>query len=402
MIPTLVLALALIALVSFVVVQSLQKKRDTKKHPLPPGPPPLPFVGNVIGIDPDHPWLAYSRWATEYGEIVYTRLFSQDIVIINSERVAHDLLDRRSHNYSTRPPGLVHILDFFGHDYSTTFLPYSDKWRLHRRIFHEAFRLEAVSSFRPIQMRNAHNLILNLLASPEMYGTHLHTFSTSTIMSIMYDYAIAPVNDPFLALIERSLEIDVRVFRPEVAAVVTQFPILEKLPPWLPGASFVRDAIVQRTLVPMIVDMPFEHVKNSMAAGTAAPSVVSDALKRIPVKTQDEGEAAVLEKGIKESSATGYAGTTTSTLYVFLLAMVLYPEVQARAQAEIDSVIGETLERLPDWDDRASMPYINAIILETLRWFPVAPLGIAHATVNDDIYEGYYIPKGATVVPNAW
>ncbi|KAG1858592.1 cytochrome P450 [Suillus tomentosus] len=371
MISTLVvLALALIALVSFVVVQSLQKKRDTKKHPLPPAPP-LPFVGNVIGIDPDHPWLAYSRWATEYGEI--------DIVIINSERVAHDLLDRRSHNYSTRPPGLTN-----------------------RRIFHEAFRLEAVSSFRPIQIRNARSLILNLLASPEVYGTHLHIFSTSTIMSIMYDYAIAPVNDIFLALIERSLEIDVRVFRPEVAAVVTQFPILEKLPPWLPGASFVRDAIVQRTLVPMIVDMPFEHVKTNMAAGTATPSVVSDALKRIPVKTQDEGEAAVLEKGIKESSATGHAGTTTSTLYVFLLAMVLYPEVQARAQAEIDSVIGETLERLPDWDDRASMPYINAIILETLRWFPVAPLGIAHATVNDDIYEGYYIPKGATVVPDAW
>ncbi|KAG1897549.1 cytochrome P450 [Suillus fuscotomentosus] len=406
MAPTLVLALALIALVSFVVVQSLQKKRDTKKHPLPPGPPPLPFVGNVIGIDPDHPWLAYSRWGTEYGEIVYSRLFSQDIVIINSERVAHDLLDRRSQNYSTRPPGLMHVLGFFAHEYSTVFLPYSDKLRLHRRIFHEAFHLEAVSSFRPIQLRNAHNLIRNLLTSPEVYGNHFHTFSTSIIMSILYDYSMAPVDDPFLALIERSLEIDVKVLRPEVAAVVAEFPILKKLPPWFPGASFVRDAIVQRTLVPMIMDMPFEHAHDDpQAAGTAAPSVVSNALKRIPVKTQDEGEAAVLEKGIKESSASGYAAaseTTTSTLYVFLLAMVLYPEVQTRAQAEIDSVIGETLERLPDWDDRASMPYINAVILETLRWFPVVPLGIAHATVNDDIYEGYYIPKGATVIANAW
>jgi len=225
MTPILVLALALIALVSFVVVQSLQKKRDTKKHPLPPGPAPLPFVGNVIGIDPDHPWLAYTRWGTEYGEIVYSRLFSQDIVIINSERVAHDLLDRRSHNYSTRPPGLMHVLGFFAHDYSTVFLPYSDKLRLHRRIFHEAFHLEAVSSFRPIQLRNAHNLIQNLLASPEVYGTHFHTFSTSIIMSILYDYSTAPVDDPFLALIERSLEIDVKVLRPEVAAVVAEFPI---------------------------------------------------------------------------------------------------------------------------------------------------------------------------------
>ncbi|KAG2089995.1 cytochrome P450 [Suillus discolor] len=77
--------------------------------------------------------------------------------------------------------------------------------------------------------------------------------------------------------------------------------------------------------------------------------------------------------------------------------MVLYPEVQTHTQAEIGSIIGETLERLPDWDDRTSMPYINAIILETLRWFPVAPLGIAHATVTDDVYKGYYIPKDTTM-----
>ncbi|KAG2054867.1 cytochrome P450 [Suillus hirtellus] len=399
------LALALLSLVSFVVVRSLQKKRDTKGLPLPPGPPPLPFVGNVLGVDPDHPWLAYSKWGTEYGELVYTRLFSQDVIIINSERVAHDLLDRRSHNYSTRPPGVIRVLDFFGVEFSSIFLPYSDRWRLHRRIFHQAFRLEAAPSFRPIQMRNAHNLILNLLAYPEVYGTHFHTFSTSVIMSITYDYSTAALDDPFIALVERSLEISVRELRPEVAAVVGEFPILEKLPSWFPGASFVRGAILQRSLVPLIVQTPFEHVKKNMAAGTAAPSMVSEALNRISDKAKDEKEVAMLEKAIKEASASGYAAaseTTTSTLHVFLLAMILYPDVQARAQAEIDSVIGETLERLPDWDDRASMPYINAVIQETLRWFPVVPLGIAHATSNDDVYEGYYIPKGATVMANAW
>ncbi|KAG2365405.1 cytochrome P450 [Suillus spraguei] len=403
MTPT--LALALLSLFSFVVVRSLQKKRDTKGLPLPPGPPPLPFVGNVMGIDTDHPWLAYSKWGAEYGEIVYSRLFSQDIVIINSERVAHDLLDRRSNNYSTRPSGLSHVLDFFGAEFASIFLPYSDRWRLHRRIFHQAFRLEAAPSFRPIQMRNAHNLISNLLASSEIYGSHIHTFSTAVIMSIVYDYSTAPLDDPFIALLERSLEISVKELRPEVAAVVGEFPILEKLPPWFPGASFVKGAILQRSLIPQVVDVPFEYVKNNVLAGTAAPSMVSDALRRIPGKAKDEEEVAALEKAIKEASASGYAAaseTTTSTLYVFLLAMVLYPEVQARAQAEIDGVIGEALERLPDWDDRASMPYVNAIIQETLRWFPVVPLGIPHATVNDDVYEGYYIPKGATIMANTW
>ncbi|KAG2074086.1 cytochrome P450 [Suillus decipiens] len=223
-------------------------------------------------------------------------------------------------------------------------------------------------------------------------------------MSIVYDYSTAALDDPFIALLERSLQISVKELRPEVAAVVAEFPILEKLPPWFPGASFVKGAILQRTLIPQIVDVPFEYVKNNVA-GTAAPSMVSDALRRIPGKAKDEEEVAALEKAIKEASASGYAAaseTTTSTLYVFLLAMVLYPEVQARAQAEIDGVIGEALERLPDWDDRASMPYVNAIIQETLRWFPVVPLGIPHATVNDDVYEGCYIPKGATVMANTW
>ncbi|OJA14103.1 hypothetical protein AZE42_12964, partial [Rhizopogon vesiculosus] len=114
--------------------------------------------------------------------------FSQDIVILNSERVARDLLERRSYNYSTRPPSLMRVLDFFGAEFSSIFLPYSDRWRLHRRIFHQAFRAEAAPSFRPIQMSNAHNMVLNLLHSSVEYGTHFHTFSTSVIMSIVYDY----------------------------------------------------------------------------------------------------------------------------------------------------------------------------------------------------------------------
>jgi hypothetical protein len=56
------------SLVSLVILRAWLKKRDTKGLPLPPGPTPLPYVGNVIGVDTDHPWLAYSRWASEYGK----------------------------------------------------------------------------------------------------------------------------------------------------------------------------------------------------------------------------------------------------------------------------------------------------------------------------------------------
>lgn len=64
---------------------------------------------------------------------------------------------------------------------------------------------------------------------------------------------------------------------------------------------------------------------------------------------------------------------TASTLVIFILAMMLYPEVQERAWKEIDAVVGT--ERLPNFEDRLSLPYVEAVLRETLRWHPVFPLG---------------------------
>ncbi|ESK95318.1 cytochrome p450 [Moniliophthora roreri MCA 2997] len=106
---------------------------------------------------------------------------------------------------------------------------------------------------------------------------------------------------------------------------------------------------------------------------------------------------------IKNSSAIAYlagSDTTVSLILSFILAMVLHPEIQARAQAEIDAVVGST--RLPDFDDREKLPYIEAILAESLRWHPVAPLAIPHRSIKDDVYGNLYIPAGTTIVANAW
>ena len=80
--------------------------------------------------------------------------------------------------------------------------------------------------------------------------------------------------------------------------------------------------------------------------------------------------------------------------------MSLHPGVRERAQAELHAVVGPN--RLPAHADRPNLPYINAIITESLRWHNVAPLGLAHCTVADDEYRGYFIPAGTIVQANVW
>ena len=80
--------------------------------------------------------------------------------------------------------------------------------------------------------------------------------------------------------------------------------------------------------------------------------------------------------------------------------MVLFPEAQRKAQEELDKVVG--FNRLPEYEDRESLPYINALCKEVLRWQPVTPLGLPHRVTQDDIFDGYLIPEGTLVLGNAW
>jgi cytochrome P450 len=84
----------------------------------------------------------------------------------------------------------------------------------------------------------------------------------------------------------------------------------------------------------------------------------------------------------------------------WVLAMLAYPETQARAQAELDAVVGRT--RLPTFADYPHLPYIHAMVKELLRWRPIVPLITPHRSIKDDWYEGTFIPKGTICIANAW
>lgn len=85
---------------------------------------------------------------------------------------------------------------------------------------------------------------------------------------------------------------------------------------------------------------------------------------------------------------------------MLLLILADHPKIQAKAQAELDAVLGS--ERLPTIADRPSLPYVHAIVKELGRYYTVNPFGLPHASAEDDEYEGYFIPKGTIIMPNAW
>ena len=83
-----------------------------------------------------------------------------------------------------------------------------------------------------------------------------------------------------------------------------------------------------------------------------------------------------------------------------MLAMVLYPDAQRKAQAELDSVID--MGCLPGFEDRPNLPYINALCKEVFRWHPVIPFGVPHRVTQDDVYRDYFIQNGSLVFVTAW
>ena len=87
-------------------------------------------------------------------------------------------------------------------------------------------------------------------------------------------------------------------------------------------------------------------------------------------------------------------------MQTFFLAMTLNPGVVEKAQEELDRVVGK--DRLPEFSDRDDLPYINAVVKELLRWNVPIPISLPVKTIQDDIYRGYSIPAGATVIENTW
>ncbi|KAI0753319.1 CyP450 monooxygenase [Daedaleopsis nitida] len=399
--PSTWVLLGLSALVLGLFLKDRGSRRiNPKGLPLPPGPKRLPLIGSALSIPTTNMATQFRDMGKEYGDtdIVHLDAFGQPMLVICKYDAAVELLDRRAVNYSSRPRLMMAELTSW--DWNLGLIPYGLDWRRRRKQFHQFFHPNAITPRQPLQQYQTAKFIERLMRKPDTLFTQIRLTFAATILRISYGVNVEDEDDVYVKANEDALAVFNEALVPGRFLVET-LPWLSRVPSWLPGAGFKRLSAGWQKLVVLMRDMPFEHTLKAMKEGTAEPSIARDMLEGIFSNPDADVETELLIARDVASLAYAAGGDTTiSTIQTFFLAMVCNPDVQKKARAELDAVVGS--RRMPTFQDRDQLPYIYAIAKESLRWQAVTPLGISHMSIDDDEYNGYFIPAGSTVIANQW
>ncbi|KAG1718693.1 cytochrome P450 [Suillus lakei] len=363
--------------------------------PLPPGPRPKFFTRNVHQLPKKEPWRMYATWAESYGPIFSFRAPNRQFIVLNSLKSATELLDSRATTYSDRlvtwmtklaKRNLNPFNISFSHPYFKTY----------HRILEASLSPRTIQNYQLLQTEQCRLLLDGLHKNPEQFADHVKRNAAAVVLNLAYDWKVTENVDYLIGILRESFKINAILFQPG-RWLIEVMPSLRFVPSWFPGAGFKRVAFDLEQKLSRIDTIPFNWTKQQIESGSYTHSFISDQL--LP---EDGSTASAQHEEITKWCSLGiYIGgtdTIASSLTSFILAMMLYPWVQKHAQAEIDAVVGQ--DQFPAFEDRDKLLYIGALIQELLRWALVAPQGIPHYAMKEDVYEGYRTPKGATVIAN--
>ncbi|KAH9053950.1 cytochrome P450 [Lactarius deliciosus] len=384
MLVSLVTVINCLALSTFFYIRfafRAHRRRRGFPYPRAPGPPPLPVIGILLDVPKLSPWLAYAKMSKKYGDVICLQVLGQVVVVLCSPTTIKDLLEKRGEVYADRTA--FPISEILGIDWLLPISRMGKYWRESRKLLDRSLRPGAAALDRRLIEEKTCVFLGQLLATPKAYREHLSLLGM-LVMCLTYGYDL---NDDDDMIVPPKRVGDIRVLKQFLlpgAALVNHFPFLRRLPSWVPWFKYEPLAGECRALARRMKNEPMDFVRNSMREGTAVPSLATEFLQEVDLPSGLERQHAV--QGIED---------TVIAMSSLFLALVLYPEVQRRAQAELDSVISR--DRLPTYGDKLRLPYIEAMSKELMRWHMVTPLGVPHSLTDDDLYKGYFIPKGLLI-----
>ncbi|CAE7233806.1 unnamed protein product [Rhizoctonia solani] len=368
-------------------------KLRSRQLPLPPGPPSYPIIGQLLGMPRSSEGQAYIDMSAQLdSDIISYSFFGKTIIVLNSNKVAHDLLEKRSNIHSGRycapmiaSPNLMNMQDFMA------FMDTNDLWRRQRRSINSRLSKHAVTAFRTSQELEVRRLLSRLLVahkepvSSEFLSKEFYRTTSALFLQSVYGYDLKSSDDPFFTDIITLNAVLSKASQP-TAFLVNALPWLEYIPDWMPGTGWKQTAREWRAQKDRAMGDVYDWAKQRMVSGNDDSSIVSLTYKE------------VRQMGVSDAEADEFSGTETSTLAMmwFVVAMALHPEIQEKAQREIDEAVGSN--RLPTMEDRTQLPYVEQLLSEIVRWHPSAPFGVPHVCTEENEYRGYRIPKGAIMI----
>ncbi|KAG0694288.1 cytochrome P450 [Suillus ampliporus] len=348
--------------------------------PLPPSPPTWSL-----------PHISLKReWIDEYGPVITIRSGFENIVVIGRYKAAVEIMENQG-KFTADRPRRVAAGEIFSGGSSLVFTPFGERFRRMRRALHAHLQPKAAEAYQPLQMSHAKNIILNILDDPYNFQNHVTTFSATTIMKVAYGKNTpTSATDPDVIEMNKVIRMTGAVLRPG-AYLADTIPWLKYLP-WY-GRDLKRGAVRRHKISTGYLNRVKEQMKSDVDIG---PSFAKHMLESRHTYGLSEDDIASL--------AGGFFGAGTTTTFVAIctvfMAAACFPEEQAKVQAELDAVVGR--HRVPTFTDQKSLPCLQAFISEALRWRLASPIGMAHRTTKEVIWENYCIPAGTTVFGSPW
>ncbi|KAF2135651.1 uncharacterized protein K452DRAFT_281196 [Aplosporella prunicola CBS 121167] len=387
---------ACVALLSLALISLFRLLKLGRRAPdMPPGPHTKPVLGNEHLIPKNNAHFIFTEWAKQYGGIYTLKRFTNTTFVISSPHMIKELLDRKSSIYSHRP--VSHVGHLITHGDHLLLMQYGDEWRRIRKLIHQYF-MEPMCEKQHLRLQHAEatQLMHEFLVAPQDHMEYPKRYSNSITNSLVFGIRTKTHHSDYMIRLFSLMNEWSEILEFGATPPVDSFPLLKLIPEKFLGRWKSRATRVGDLMTGLYTEV-LDRVINRRAQGLNKGSFIDRVLDQNEKNGLSWSKLYFLGGVLME----GGSDTSSSLILAMVRAMIEFPEVQKRAQAEIDAAIGE--DRSPTWADFAKLPYINMMIKESHRWRPVSPLGVSHAVAEvDDWVGGHFIPKGSTVVLNVW
>ncbi|CAH1779166.1 unnamed protein product, partial [Owenia fusiformis] len=353
-----------------------------------PGPPPggFPILGNIVQIADERVYQKLCDWQKDLGDVYKLNLVTEDVVVVNGDAI-YDVLVTNGDDYGGRMQG--HREGMYSNGFQNMGYRQPDKeWKAMRKIAQKGLKQygDGVAHIERISMEEILEC-LDKFNKTEAFDPYdpIYAMVIGIVIVISLGERLSPDN-PLYQKIKRADELFPAAFG-VATSYIDVIPWLNHLP--IKASKTFKEAM---DAVRQMEAEIYQRSKNNVEKST-----ISGVIDAINANRGELNDAFI--KGLINDITLAATITTSTQLRSLVALTVDYPEIQQKLHDEIDNVLGQ---RLPTYEDRRVMPYMEAFILEGLRYMSEVPISVPHKTLKDVTLRGYFIPKDTQIWPNLY